>query len=288
MTMRAPAIATPGWTSWSVDPALVLGLAIVAWAYGVMYRRAARRASPARRPGPGHWLAFAVGLLTLAAALLSPIDAIGAHYLLSAHMLQHLLLADIAPALLILGLRAPIVPLGLAPGQLRFVAHTSRAGRVWGVLSSPWVALPLWAVATWLWSVPAVFDAATEHSALHALEHATLFYTGLALWWLVIAPLPTDRRAPSPVRLGYLGFTRMASAAVCIPLTWLGHTVYPYYEGAPRAYGLSALHDQQLAGAGMCFLEILVFGIAFVAVFLDLLGASDRADVLAERAADSR
>ena len=131
--------------------------------------------------------------------------------------------------------------------------------------------LPLWAAATWVWSLPAVFDYAAAHAAVHALEHATLFYTGLALWWLVVDPLPSDRRKPNGRRLAYLGFSRAATAAVCLPLTWAGSTLYPLYAHAPRAYGISALTDQQLAGAGMCFLELLVFGIAFGAVFLDTL-----------------
>jgi cytochrome c oxidase assembly factor CtaG len=268
----------PGWTHWTLDLGLLLVVAL-AVAYRAAYRRAAH-APGRRRPGIGHWLPFAGGLLALVAALNSPLDAIGDRWLLSAHMAQHLLLADIAPALLVLGLRAPILPLGLPRPALRLLAHRGPAGRVWALLTRPVVALPLWAIATWAWSIPAVFDFAAAHPLVHAVEHATLFWTGLALWWLIVDPLPSDQRRPHGQRLAFLAFTRAATAFVCVPLTWLGHAIYPLYAHAPRGYGLSPLHDQQLAGAGMCFVEFLVFGLAMGAVFLDVLARSDRAQAL--------
>ena len=131
-------------------------------------------------------------------ALLSPLDPIGDRYLLSAHMMQHVLLSDIAPALLVLGLRAPILPLGLSREALLAVAPDGRSPALAGALTSPWVAVPLWVLATWIWAIPRVFDFAAQHQVVHALEHATLFYTGLAMWWLIIDPLPA--RAPASQR----------------------------------------------------------------------------------------
>jgi putative membrane protein len=129
-----------------------------------------------------------------------------------------------------------------------------------------------------------VFDFAAQHTLVHALEHATLFYTGLALWWLIVDPLPRARLRPNGERLALLGFSRIASAAVCVPLTWMTATQYSLYASAPRSFGLSALADQQLAGAGMCFIEFLVFGIAFAAVFISMLGRDESRVALAERA----
>ncbi len=274
----------PGWGSWSFDPIAILALLAASY----VYARAYRRARAATRPGAlgaAHWLPYAGGIAAIAAALLSPIDAIGDSWLLSAHMFQHVLLSDVAPALIVLGLRSPVLPLGLAPRALRSIAPRGRFGRVLAVVTSPWVAIPLWAVASWVWAIPAVFDYAAQHSVVHAFEHATLFYTGLALWWLIVDPLPRARLRPNGQRLALLGFTRLASAAVCVPLTWMTAAQYPLYASAPRAYGLSALSDQQLAGAGMCFVEFLVFGIAFAAVFVSILGRDDARVSVAERAA---
>ncbi len=274
--------SVPGWGSWSFEPVAILALLAASVVYARMYRRAAARSEAV---GAGHWVPYAAGILTLAIALLSPLDAIGDRWLLSAHMLQHTLLSDIAPALLVLGLRSPVLPLGLTRPALRAVAPGGRSGKVLARITSPWVAIPLWAIATWVWAIPTIFDFAAQHPVVHAFEHATLFYTGLALWWLIVDPLPRARLRPGGQRLALLGFSRLASAAVCLPLTWLTRTEYPLYANAPRAFGLSAINDQHVAGAGMCFLEFLVFGIAFAAVFISMLGRDESRVTLAEHAA---
>jgi putative membrane protein len=272
----------PGWSAWTFDPLVVAALVAASWLYVRALGRA--RAKPSsKRPGIGHALPYFAGLGATGLALMSPLDAIGDRWLLSAHMLQHILLADIAPALIVLGLRAPLLPLGLPPRALRRLAPGGSAGRFIHALIRPAVVLPAWALATWLWALPSVFDYAATHPALHALEHATLFYTGLALWWLIVDPLPSDRRRMNGQRLAYLGFTRAATAVVCIPLTWAGSSFYDLYAHAPRAYGLSAIADQQLAGAGMCFLELFVFGLAFAAVFVDVLIKDSKAAELRDR-----
>src|SRR6204780_4256209 len=245
----------PGWGSWSFQPVVIIALLAAAVIYARVYRRARSRSSSST-PNAGHWVPYAAGLLTIAVALLSPLDAIGDKYLLSAHMLQHVLLSDIAPALLILGLRSPILPLGLSREALLAVAPAGgKSGRVLARLTSPWLAVPLWAIATWVWAIPSVFDYAAQHQLVHALEHATLFYTGLP------------------------------RGCVCLPLTWISTTEYPLYASAARGYGLSAINDQHLAGASMCFIEALVFGIAFAAVFISMLDRSDSRMTLGEYAA---
>jgi hypothetical protein len=146
----------PGWGSWSLNPVVILALLAAAVAYTRVYRRAAARSSRST-PNASHWLPYAGGLLALAVALLSPLDPIGDKYLLSAHMMQHVLLSDIAPALLVLGLRSPILPLGLSRRALLAVAPGGRSGRLLARLTSPWLAIPLWALATWVWAIPSVF-----------------------------------------------------------------------------------------------------------------------------------
>ncbi len=265
----------PGWGSWSFNPIIALALVAAVVTYARMYRRASERA--ATPPNAGHWVPYAFGILVLVIALFSPLDDVGDRYLLSAHMMQHVLLADIAPALLVLGLRSPILPLGLSRNALLAVAPGGRTAtsRFFAIATSPWVALPLWAIATWVWAIPSLFDYTATHPFLHVIEHTTLFYTGLALWWLIIDPLPTARQRPNGQRLAFLGFSRLASAFVCVPLTWLATTEYPLYANAPRSYGLSAIADQHLAGASMCFVEIAVFGLAFVVAFISMLDRSE-------------
>jgi putative membrane protein len=282
--MALATTSLPGWGSWSFQPLVIAVLLAAAALYTRMYRRATARSS-SRTPGAGHWVPYAAGLITIAVALLSPLDPIGDSYLLSAHMVQHVLLSDIAPALLVLGLRSPVLPLGLSRDALLAVAPGGKSGRLIAKLTSPWLAVPLWALATWIWAIPSVFDYSAQHPVVHALEHATLFYTGLALWWLIVDPLPRARLRANNERLALLGFTRLASACVCLPLTWISSTQYPLYASSPRAFGLSAINDQHLAGASMCFIEALVFGIAFAAVFISMLGRDDSRVSLGEYAA---
>jgi putative membrane protein len=279
----------PGWGSWSFGgySEIIVLVVLVAFtgAYVNLYRRARSRSDAV---GAGHWLFYAGGILAIFLAIFSPIDAIGDSWLLSMHMAQHLLLSDIAPALLIVGLRSPMLPLGLPKKTLIAISPKgSRFGRALSIVTKPYVAIPLWAIATWAWAVPSVFDFAAAHPLVHDTEHATLFYTGLALWWLIIDPLPRARLRPNAQRLALLGFSRLASACVCIPLTWITTPEYPLYANAPRAFGLSSVADQRLAGAGMCFVEFLVFGIAFAIVFLNMLSRSEAQQALVERAEEA-
>ncbi len=277
----------PGWGSWSVVPLLWIGL-LAAGAWYVWMMRRVRRLT-GKSVGPGHWGFYAAGLLVLLIALGSPLNTMAVHWLLSAHMIQHTLLSDIAPPLIILGLRAPVLPLGVPAPLLKRLAHRGTLGRVWGVLTKPYVALPLWAGTLLAWSYPPVFDYTAQHQMLHNFEHFTLFYTGFAMWWLIITPLPTERRDPGFARLAYIGFSRIASAVICVPLAFIGTTEYPLYVSFPRGYGISAINDQHIAGAAVCLVEFLVFGIAMAVVFVDALNREERAQAFAEMlAAPSR
>jgi putative membrane protein len=272
--------SAPGWGSWSFVPLLWVGLLVAAVWYVSMLRRVRRVTG--KPVGPGHWIFYWCGLAVLLIALGSPLNTIAVHWLLSAHMIQHTLLSDIAPPLLILGLRAPVLPLGVPRPLLKRLAHRGVLGRVWGVVTKPWVALPLWAATLLFWSFPPVFDYTAQHQLLHNFEHLTLFYTGFAMWWLIITPLPTERRDPGFARLAYIGFSRVASAVICVPLAFLGSTLYPLYASLPRGYGISAINDQRVAGASMCLIEFIVFGIAMAVVFVDALNREERAQVLTE------
>jgi putative membrane protein len=276
--------AAPGWGAWSTDPAVIVAITLTTTAYIACYLRAHRRTG---RRYISQMLAFATGLVLVTVALLSPLDAVGDRWLLSAHMLQHVLLADIAPALLVLGVRPPLLAHGLPPEILRALSPRARLGRL---LRSRWfgpVALGLWAATQWGWGIPLVFDTAAANPWLHAIEHLSLLGSGLLLWMVVVDPLPGQGRRAAWWRLGYLGASRAAAAVVCLPLTWLDSTLYSRYAGASRAYGISALTDQHIAGAGMCLIEFLVFGVAFISAFLDLLGREEQGTRLKELASQT-
>ncbi|HUA12377.1 MAG TPA: cytochrome c oxidase assembly protein [Solirubrobacteraceae bacterium] len=270
----------PGWTSWSLSPLLWIGVVAAGTWYVMMLRRVRRLTG--RRVGIGHWGFYFSGLGVIVLALGSPVNTIAVHWLLSVHMLQHTLLSDIAPPLVILGLRAPVLPLGMPRAALKLVAHRGALGRFWGFATRPWVAIPLWCATLIFWSIPAVFEFATRHQLVHNVEHFTLFYTGYALWWLIITPLPSERRAPGFARLGYLGVSRLASAFICLPLAFMTKTIYPLYVSYPRGFGISAATDQHIAGGAMCLVEFVVFGVAAALVFIDALNREEKAQALTE------
>lgn len=244
----------------------------------------ARRRPAGRRLGAAHAVPFVAGVALLIALGLPPIST-GADDLLSVHMVQHVLLADVVPALMVLGLRAPLLQLGLDRAVLRTFAPGGRLGALTRALTTPWLVLAVWIAVQVGWSLPATLQATQTDSALHLVQHATLFYAGVLLWWVVIDPLGARRHQPRFSRLTVLGISRVATAAVCLPLTFLPRELFPAFAATASAHGLDPLTDQRLAGAAMCFLELLVFGIAFLAVFLSALAREERAEALRERAA---
>ncbi|MBX5442024.1 MAG: cytochrome c oxidase assembly protein [Solirubrobacteraceae bacterium] len=251
--------------------------------YAMLLRRARERPS-GRRVGVGHALPFVAGVALLTAVAVPPIST-GADELLSVHMVQHVVVGDLIPALLVLGLRAPILQLGLPAGVLRALAPGGRWGHVTRTLTNPWVALPIWIAAQLSWSLPAAMSATQSIPAAHVLQHAVLFYAGVLLWWTIVDPLGARRHEPRFSRLAIVGMSRGATAAVCLPLTFLPTHLFPSFEATALAHGIDPLVDQRLAGAAMCFLELLVFGIAFLVVFLNALSREERAVALRERLA---
>lgn len=264
--------------------AAVLPIALAYLAlYAVLVRRARERPG-GRRVGIGHALPFVLGVVALVAVAVPPIST-GADELLSVHMVQHVVLADVVPALVVLGLRSPLLALGLPRAALRLAAPGGRLGRVTAVLTNPWLVVALWGGAQIVWSLPFAMEATQASSALHLLQHATLFYGGVLLWWIVIDPLGSRRHRPRFGRLAVLGASRGITAAVCLPLTFLPTQLYPAFAATTAARGLDPVVDQRLAGAAMCFLELVVFGAAFLAVFLSALAREEREEALHRRAA---
>jgi cytochrome c oxidase assembly factor CtaG len=203
---------------------------------------------PASRPRRA---CFAGAIALLLLAFQTPLEHVSLHYLLAAHLLQNVILAEWAPALAVLAL-----PPALAAAMTR-----RRAARV---AVHPLVALPLWLATYFSWHVPAVYDFALQHadSMLH-LEHTTYFVTGCLMWWPVLQNSP--RRWASGLRAGYLFGAFVLASPLGLLMALVGRAVYTFYAGAPlRLWGLSPLADQQLAGLTMASEQAVVFFAVFL------------------------
>ena len=168
--------------------------------------------------------------------------------------------------------RARVVAFGL--GLLLALAAVVGRNPVGRIATHPFVALPLWLVNYGIWHVPAIYDAALRNHPLLHVEHACYLVSGLLLWWPVFQDSPHDLTAGR--RTAYVFAAFILASPIGFFLSFLPEPIYAFYEEAPRIWGLSALADQQLAGALMSVSEAIVFFAVF-AVFLTRFFAEEGA-----------
>ncbi len=207
---------------------------------GLLYARRARTLAGDGHPVPGWRQAcFYGGFAVIGVAL----TALGraSDELLYAHMIEHLLLGDIAALLIVLGLTGPL----LAPILRVGLFDRLRA------LSHPAVAFPLWSIDLYVWHVPVLYQAALRHSGLHALEHAMFLGFGVNMWMCLFGPLPTPSWFGNLGRLIYIVAVRLAGTVLGNVFLWSGKVFYPFYLHGDAVFHISPITDQNLAGAIM-------------------------------------
>ena len=264
-----PVAVELGW-SISVPVLVYAGLALVLFGQAFARLRARGRADHA----PGWRLAvFSAGLLLLVLALVSPVSTVGERYLLAGHMLQHVVVADLAPALLVLAVSGPLLFFLLPAPVLRLLA---RAGPLRGglrLLLVPWVAIALWAATIALWHVPSLYELALRSQLVHDLEHLTFFGAGLLVWYQLLDPA----RRHGLTRAGRLGFAVALFAAgqvLAMVLLFSFRPLYSAYAQEPeRLLGLSPLADQRVAALVMMAEQTIVLGTLAAWLLLGMRGA---------------
>jgi putative membrane protein len=259
---------------WLPDPAVLAPLALFAGIYVWRFREA-RREAGGRGAGPAQAAAFTGMMLALLLALVSPIDGLGDDYLFSAHMVQHVLLGDIAPLLFLLSLSRVI----MRPATRRLQG----VERALGPLASPATGIVLWLGIMYLWHIPRFYDAAVEHPLLHVFEHVCFFTAGVALWWPLIQPVPMRRRLTGMQPLVYIASAKAGLAALGLLLTWKSAAIYPYYEHTPRIWGLSPVADQNVGGAIMMAEQSFTLVVVLVWLFMRMLANSETEEIRRER-----
>ncbi len=202
---------------------------------------------------------FLIGLALIAVALLSPIEHVALHSMLSFHLLQNVMLADWAP---------PLLVLGVSPGM----AAVAERNRLVRVATSPVVALGYWLAVWYIVHIPAVYGYGLEHRWALGVEHLLFITAGLAFWWPVLIE---GRMSPMP-KLVYLAAAFFVAAPVALLIALAGSTIYPYYDTTPHLFGLSPRDDQQLGGILMAVEQSLILFLVFSLAFYELLAADER------------
>jgi cytochrome c oxidase assembly factor CtaG len=242
--------------TWSAPPLVVSAavLAAVLFARGWLRLRARGRTDHASW---GRVALFAAGLGAALAGLMTPIDSLGEHELLSMHMLQHVLIGDVSPALMIAAVRGPLLVFLVPAPVLAPIARNRVVRAALGALLRPRVAFGLWATNLALWHIPSFYDAALRHSALHDFEHSCWVLAGLLVWTLLIDP-GSHRRLTTGGRLALAAALFACGQVLTDVLVFSFRPLYPYYLGA---FGLSPVTDQQLAGVVMMVDQLLTLSV---------------------------
>jgi putative membrane protein len=246
-------------SAWSFEPAVLAGalLALVLYAQGFvrLRRRGRRDHAPTWRA-----VAFGSGIILLVLALVSPLDVIGEQYLLSAHMLQHVLIGDAAVALIWLGLSGPLLFFFLPRPALSQIARARPLRGLLAFLVRPGVALGFWCLVIAVWHIPAIYDAALTNRALHDVEHVCFVLAGVLVWYQLLG-VARHGRLGRAGRLAYALSLFIAGQILALVLIFSFEPLYPAYADQPeRLLDLSPVADQRLAGLVMMVEQTITLG----------------------------
>ena len=264
-------------SAWSWDPLVLTAIIVTCWWYWSGVRALWRSAGAGGVVSRRQVIAFVGAVATLVVALVSPLDPL-ADVLFSAHMTQHVLLTLVAAPLLVLSAPLQAMAWGLpSPLRQRIGRWQGRARRALAHPSLPGVGLAVYTLVFTLWHVPALYNAAIASDAVHALEHATMLGSALALWAPVIRP----RRTNAGVGVVLLFVSLIASGGLAALLVfsrapWYAHT-------GTQNWGLGRLADQQLAGAIMWVVGGAIYVVAGAAVVMHWLRTEEQAIERRER-----
>jgi putative membrane protein len=268
------AALAPPQLAWTFEPWVVICLGLSALLYGLGLARLWPKSGSGRAQLRRRACSFFVGWIVLAAALVSPLDALGS-LLFSAHMLQHEAMMIVAAPLLVLGRPFALWMWGLPSGWRKPVGMAVQGRKVqmgWSLLTLPVFAWLFHAAVLWLWHAPLLFEASLHSNAIHTLQHVSFFGSALLFWWAVLGD--GSFRPQRGLSMLYIFTTMAHTGALGALLTWSGIVWYPSYVGAGEAFGMDALEDQQLGGLIMWVPGGLAYLIAGLALASQWLGRS--------------
>jgi putative membrane protein len=257
--------------SWQFDVPVIIGIigsaAIYLWITSPSERQRYPENMP---PSAGQIASFFGGLLAFAIALLSPLEPLSDDYLLSAHMIQHILLTIVGP---------PLILMGIPRWLFRVIAQAiGPIWTAWRFVTRPLPAFVLFNLTFAIVHVPVFYNLALRDQNVHIFEHVLLWSTAFIGWWPILAPGEDLGALPRPLKGLFLLGSTIPGQVVGALLTFSGSVVYAEYERAPRLWGLSALVDQQIGGLLMWVLVGTFFLAAALITFGRWAGAQTAAD----------
>jgi cytochrome c oxidase assembly factor CtaG len=262
--------------TWGLEPFVLIGLALSAW----LYIQGLVRLWSRTHTGAGirKWEAwcYAGGWFSLFIALVSPLHPWG-RVLFSAHMTQHEVLMLVAAPLLILGRPLIVYLYALPVSWARPIGRATHARpwiATWHVISLPFVAWLIHAIALWIWHLPALFQATIDNDWIHTLQHASFLGSALLFWWAVIHG--RHKLTGYGMAVLYMFTTALHSGLLGALITFARHVWYPEYAHTTASWGLTPLEDQQLGGLIMWIPAGFVYIFAGLAFMVGWMRESER------------
>lgn len=245
------------WTTWYPAPFVLAGAAVALARFAVAFLRLRRRG----RSDHAGWSRAALFVVAVALGTISPtspLDKAGDSYLLSAHMLQPVVIGDAAPALALVALRGPLLFFFVPTVILRRFVHSRQLRRALAFLLRPRLSLAVWALVIGAWHIPSVYDYPLTHQTAHHFEHFSFIAVGLLAWSQIIDP--ARRNALSiRERLGCAGAMVVFALGLGVVLLTAGPLYAAYARQGTRLFGLSPRADQQVAGLLMIAVQFASF-----------------------------
>lgn len=260
-----------GWSlalhNWTFFPSVVIGCTLIIAGYMAAIGPLRWRFPGSQPPRSSQTATFVLGVGVIFLTLVSPLDWLSDGYLLSAHMIQHLLLTLVGAPLLLMG----------TPGwMVRPLLSRRWSARLLKVFTHPIVALCLFNATFMVWHLPALYEAALEDEVIHVVQHLMFISTAVLAWWPVLSPLPELPRLSYPLQILYLFLQMLPTTVLGTLITFAPVPLYHMYVEAPRIFGISVMTDQELAGLIMWMPGGMIYLLALSIIFLKWVGEDEQ------------
>ena len=258
LTLLHVGVGGPRWLDWSIHLDMIALVIVLAEAYRYAVVTLRPRVSDAGKVKRRQVLLFAGGLLALVVAGGTPLHNLSEQYLLSAHMLQHLIFTLVA---------APLLVAGTPAWLWRYLFCSPRVLPVARFFTKPLVAFAIFNGLVLFTHLPPTVDLALRVSAFHFAVHVALVLSAMLMWWPVLSPLEELPPLSAPLQMGYLFLQSLLPSVMASFITFADRPVYPFYRNAPRLWDISPIADQQIAGGIMKLLGSIILWSVMTVVF---------------------